>query len=77
MQRNIVGRFQTIVQMLKRVINPSLMMINAKRSWQIPAEQHANHTVLAKAIASGNADNAILVMQAHIQTGLECELAAL
>ena len=66
-----------LVQMLKRVINPSLMMLNAKRSWQIPVEQHANHTLLAKALVGEDPDNAIQAIQTHIQIGLESELATL
>ncbi len=66
-----------LVQMLKRVINPSLMMLNAKRSWQIPVEQHANHTLLAKALVGEDPGNAVRGIQTHIQIGLESELATL
>lgn len=66
-----------LVQMLKRVINPSLMMLNAKRSWQIPVEQHANHALLAKALVGEDPGNAIRAIQTHIQIGLESELATL
>lgn len=66
-----------LVQMLQRVINPSLMMLNASRSWQKPSELHQNHTALAKAIISANTDDAVKAMQAHIQIGLESELSTL
>ena len=63
--------------MLQRVINPSLMTLNAKRSWQKPSELHQNHTVLANAICSGKTNEAAQAIQSHIQVGLESELAAL
>ena len=66
-----------LIQMLKRVINPSLMLLNAKRSWQNPFELHGNHIDLATAITSENVETAVQVIQAHIQSGLECELATL
>jgi len=66
-----------LVQMLQRVINPSLMMLNARRSWQKPSELHQNHTKLAKAIVNGKTDDAVAVIQAHIETGLESELTAM
>lgn len=66
-----------LVQMLRRVINPSLMMLNAARSWKKPSELHQNHTKLAEAIVSGNTTEAAQSLQAHIQVGLESELAAL
>lgn len=66
-----------LVQMLQRVINPSLMMLNASRSWQKPSELHQNHTVLAEAIIGGKTANALKAIQAHIQIGLDSELAAL
>ena len=66
-----------LVQMLKRVINPSLMMLNAVRSWKAPSEQAQNHTELVEAITGGNRGQAIHSIQAHIQVGLESELAAL
>ncbi len=66
-----------LVAMLRRVINPSLMMLNAARSWKAPSELHQNHTQLAKAILSGKTDEAVAAIQSHIQIGLESELAAL
>ena len=66
-----------LVQMLKRVINPSLMMLNAARSWKKPSELHQNHTELAQALLDGNQTTAVAAIQSHIQTGLESELAAL
>jgi len=66
-----------LVRMLQRVINPSLMMLNASRSWQKPSELHQNHTKLAEAIISGNKTDAVKAMQAHIQIGLESELSVL
>lgn len=66
-----------LIQMLRRVINPALMAINAKRSWQIPAERHANHTRLAEAIVGPDPGKAVGEIQTHIQTGLESELATL
>lgn len=66
-----------LVQMLRRVINPGLMLLNAKRSLQIPSESHRNHVRLATALIDGPVEEAIEVMKAHIQTGLESELAAL
>lgn len=66
-----------LVQMLRRVINPSLMLLNAARSWEHPSELHQNHTALAEAIIEGNTHNAVDEMQSHIQTGLESELATL
>jgi DNA-binding GntR family transcriptional regulator len=66
-----------LVQMLKRVINPSLMMLNAARSWEIPSALEENHTDLARAILSGNPDAAVRDLREHIQVGLESELAAL
>jgi DNA-binding GntR family transcriptional regulator len=62
---------------LKRVINPSLMMLNAKRSWQAPSEIHADHVALANRIIQGPAEEAVADMQRHIRQGLESELAAL
>ena len=64
-------------QMLKRVINPSLMMLNATRSWNVPSETHQNHTALINAIISGNTGKATAAIQSHIQVGLESELSAL
>ncbi|MGE4490265.1 MAG: GntR family transcriptional regulator [Kiritimatiellales bacterium] len=66
-----------LVQMLRRVMNPSLMMLNAARSWEKPSELHQNHTKLVQAIVSKNTETAVQSMQAHIQVGLESELAAL
>lgn len=66
-----------LVQMLQRVINPSLMMLNATRSWKKPSELHQNHTDLANAIISGKTNEAVQAIQTHIQVGLESELAAL
>jgi DNA-binding GntR family transcriptional regulator len=66
-----------LVQMLRRVINPSLMMLNAARSWQHPSELHQNHTELTEAIISGNSTKAVAAICAHIEVGLESELAAL
>lgn len=66
-----------LIQMLKRVINPSLMMLNATRSWKAPAELTQNHTELVEFIMGENLDQAIQAIQAHIQVGLESELAAL
>ncbi len=66
-----------LVQMLKRVINPSLMMLNAARSWKTPSALEENHTDLARAILSGNPDDAVRDLREHIQVGLESELAAL
>lgn len=66
-----------LVQMLRRVINPSLMMLNAQRSWQQPSELHQNHTELATAIISGDRSQAVASIRAHIDVGLESELAAL
>jgi DNA-binding GntR family transcriptional regulator len=66
-----------LVQLLKRVINPSLMLVNAARSWKHPSELHQNHTELAQAILSGNRAEAVAAIQSHIQVGLESELAAL
>lgn len=66
-----------LIQMLKRVINPSLMVLNAKRSWQSPIELHENHTDLVEAISGETVRKAVLVMQTHIQAGLECELVTL
>jgi DNA-binding GntR family transcriptional regulator len=65
-----------LVQMLRRVINPSLMMLNAKRSWTAPTELTQNHTRLAEAIISGDETRAVTEMEEHIRTGLESELAA-
>ena len=66
-----------LVQMLKRVINPSLMMVNAVRSWKRPSELHQNHTQLVESIFSAKSEDAVKAIQAHIQVGLESELAAL
>ncbi len=66
-----------LVQMLKRVINPSLMMLNARRSWQQPSELHQNHTALVKAVISGNKTDAVQAIQTHIEIGLKSELSAL
>ncbi|MFA5689113.1 MAG: FCD domain-containing protein [Kiritimatiellales bacterium] len=66
-----------LLQMLQRIINPSLMMLNAVRSWIVPSEVHQNHTGLIQVIAAGNTEEAIAAIQAHIQIGLESELAVL
>lgn len=66
-----------LVQMLRRVINPSLMMVNAARSWKRPSDLHQNHTKLAEAITKNNPSEAVQAIQEHIQVGLESELAAL
>ncbi len=66
-----------LVQMLKRVINPSLMLVNAARSWKQPSELHQNHTKLAKAIVSGNSVEALAAIKTHIEVGLASELAVL
>ncbi|MEA2069279.1 MAG: GntR family transcriptional regulator [Verrucomicrobiota bacterium] len=66
-----------LVELLKRVINPSLMLLNAARSWKVPSELHQNHTVLMETIIDGDTGGAILAMQGHIQVGLESELATL
>ncbi|MCF7847283.1 MAG: GntR family transcriptional regulator [Kiritimatiellales bacterium] len=71
------SRSPLLVQMLRRVINPSLMMLNAARSWKVPSELHQNHIELAEAILSGNMKEAVQAIQNHIQVGLESELAAL
>ncbi|MEN8253996.1 MAG: GntR family transcriptional regulator [Verrucomicrobiota bacterium] len=66
-----------LAQMLKRVINPSLMLLNAARSWKRPSELHQNHTLLVEAIISGDPGKAVQAIQNHIQIGLESELATL
>ena len=66
-----------LVELLKRVINPSLMLLNAKRSWKVPSELHQNHTVLMETIIDGDTGGAVRAMQGHIQIGLESELATL
>jgi len=66
-----------LVQMLKRIINPSLMMLNAARSWKAPTELTQNHTILAKTIINHTPEEAASAIREHIQTGLESELAAL
>jgi DNA-binding GntR family transcriptional regulator len=66
-----------LVQMLRRVINPSLMMLNAARSWRQPSAPHQNHVVLAETIIKGHVDQAIETIREHIRVGEESELAAL
>lgn len=66
-----------LVQMIRRVINPSLMLLNAVRSWEHPSELHQNHTALAQVIIGGDTRAAIREMQTHIQIGLESEIASL
>jgi DNA-binding GntR family transcriptional regulator len=66
-----------LVQMLRRIINPSLMMLNASRSWRQPCELHQNHTALAKAIIEGETKDAVQAIREHIHVGLASELAAL
>ena len=66
-----------LTQLLKRVINPSLMLLNAARSWERPSELHQNHTILMEAITSGDPGKAVQEIQSHIQIGLESELATL
>ena len=66
-----------LLQMLQRVINPSLMMLNASRSWKQPSELHQNHTKLAQAIISGNSIESLAAIKTHIEVGLASELAVL
>jgi DNA-binding GntR family transcriptional regulator len=66
-----------LVQMLRRVINPSLMMLNAARSWRQPSAPHQNHVVLAEDILGNDPVQAVDAIRRHIRTGLESELHSL
>ncbi len=66
-----------LVQLLRRVIHPSRMILNARRTWEVSPGTHGNHRILMDAILQGPADAAAQIMQDHIRAGLDSELAAL
>jgi DNA-binding GntR family transcriptional regulator len=66
-----------LVKLLRRVINPSLMLLNATRSWQSLSEQVKNHVALVDAILGDSREKAVQAIQEHIQTGFEHELKTL
>jgi DNA-binding GntR family transcriptional regulator len=66
-----------LTKLVRRVINPSLMALNATQSWETRSESIQIHTRLAECLVGGNVKMAIRAIQEHIRVGLENELADL
>jgi DNA-binding GntR family transcriptional regulator len=66
-----------LLSLLKRVMNSSLMLLNARRSWSNTADRLQNHTSLARAITGNDLETARQSIREHIEVGLRSELDSL